>query len=688
MDTSTAFFVDPKSDTVSNKELQDMYTYCETNWGGYMTEASRDVESYLGAQFTAAEQQSAELLDRNLLVFNKIKRQVKLLSGYEIRNRHMLKISPIGQEDDEVSRQHSAVIAQQLALFGGYDQLSMCFKMGQHISGSNLLEFYKDRNWYMQISRIGYNQHFLDPAITKQDMSDCSFYLTGRYINEETARKLVPLRSRSLPDVTSSSGSSRWSSLQDINYRHGKRKRLYEELWENKPIFKKTVISRVSGQDIKYDDLVNNIYQGDKNRADRVIAEAKLPDGTPSLVVVDKPENKVTVKIFVDGTQVFSGPNPLGIDEYNVVWFPGEYFHEVGRSDLKLQPFVRALRDPQKAKNRRINQTIDIIESQLTAYKVVRENSVKNFEVAFESGQGRTVVVKGDADEHPLSEAFDLKMAPDIPAGHFNLLTALDKEETEIGGMNEEIFGSDNAKIPGILARHRTGQALTGHQDIFETFRVAKKLLGRKLLKANQINQDPVRVYRMINEMPVDEFYEIDLCYYDCQSTEGVMTENQQQQLYGEIKDLLSTWPQFAEMLTAEDIFEFLPLQAKKQIREVIGRRQQAREQQQAKMQEDQDRMNRLVEAETQAKIARAQEDTSDVIVNRASTMLKNAQAAGEIANLKNEQITDLAERLARIELMVAQSEAARAQARATGKENNPTTKKNSPAKQRPKRRR
>ena len=675
---------DSKSNTVTQDELNDLYNYNRTCWDGYLNEAYKDVEYYLGAQFTQAEERSAQQLDRTLLVFNKIRRQVKLLSGYEVRNRHQLKLVPVGQEDDEVARQHSLLIHQQMARADGYGTLSMCFKMGMLISGSNLMEVYRDRDGFIGFSRLGYNQFLLDAALTKQDLTDCARYMTGRYFHEDVIKRLLPANAKDLPKIPYSENHGRWTELIELNNQKQGRKRLYEELWEKKTRFERTVISRMTGQEIPYKELLK-MYNGDKQRAERVIKTATLTNGDQALEDFQKPINEVILKVFVDGVQLYTGPNSLGIDEYNVVWFPGEFFHEVPEPELKLQPFVRALRDPQKAKNRRLNQTIDIIESQLNSYKTVREKAIKNFKDVFQSGQGKVLVVDSEFEE-PLAEAFRQESGADIPPGHFQLLATLDKEETEIGGMNNEIFGSDDGEVPGILARHRTGQALTGHQDLFESFRQAKRQLGKKLVKVNQINQDPVRVYRMINEPPTEGFYEPDLSYYDVHSVEGVMTDSQQQQLYSEVKELVQLWPQAAETLQFTDLLQLLPVTAKRELTQIIKQREQQRQQAMQKAQEDEQRMNRLVEAETQAKIARAQEDISDIAENRASTQLKTAKTAVEVLNLQNEQIADMAERLARIELMSAQAEAARAQSRQTS--NNQTTKKNSPAKKRPKRRR
>ena len=644
-------------------EREDRYDFARQGWSGFLDEGAVDTEMYLGAQNSKDDEEFARRTGRPIYVINKTKRQVKLLSGYEIRNRHILKMSPIGSEDNESARQHTALITQQMSLFGGYGVMSDCFKMGQLVSGSNLMEIHRDRLGFFRYARLAYNQFLLDPALTFTDLSDCTYYQTGRYMHESTALQLLPENADDINKIPHGQGTQRWDYNHNHGYARQQKMRLYEEYWRRETTFEDTIISRLTAQEIPFKELVKR--HGDKNRVEFRIANAKLPNGTPALSRFKKPINKVKLTIYVDSEPVWNDINPLALDDYNVVWFPGEWVSEMDREELKLQSFVRILRDPQKARNRRINQTIDIVESQLTTYRLYKEGSLKNPKDVFQSGQGKVIEVRDDF-EGQLTDAFWQAPTPDIPPGFFQMLTLMDKEETDVGGMNEEIFGTDTGDIPAILSRHRTGQALTGHQGLFEGFRIAKQQVGRKQARLNQIWQDPIRVQRMINEMPVKEFYADDMIYYDCNPTEGLLTENQQQSNMRELTEIRSLYPDAAEVITISDIIESSNLQKKPQFMARIKQREQQRDQAAQKQQQEQEQINKLVQAETAAKVARAREDISDIQVNKSSVALKNAQTAGELLNLNNEQLMDLAERKAKVELMRAQTQAALSQASQT----------------------
>ena len=109
----------------------------------------------------------------------------------------------------------------------------------------------------------------------------------------------------------------------------------------------------------------------------------------------------VRLQVFVDDEPMREGPEPLGIDDYPYVWVAGTFVPECAHDGRKLQGLVRVAREPQRAMNRRISQMLDIIESQLRALRIIRENSIVNEEDAWKAGQGVTLVAKESA------EAFD-----------------------------------------------------------------------------------------------------------------------------------------------------------------------------------------------------------------------------------------------------------------------------------------
>ena len=618
-----------------------MYNDCYSGWQNHLREAGLNLDFYLDAQFTSEEADTAKVRNRNLLVINKLKRQIRLLEGYEIRNRHILKISPVGREDDVVSRQMTAAVMQLMATANGYDCVSEAFKWGSLVTGSNLVELWKDRAGNLQFNRRGYNSFLLNPTVTKSDLSDCPDILTGAWITKDSAASLVP--TADLDDIPPTTSSIRWEDIGNPFIIQSGKMRLYEEWWKRETEYEQRIVHKVTGQDILYKDFVAKFAGGDSKEANRWIVETKLPNGMPALSKYKKPRSVIKLAIFIDGQFVWDGENPLGLDDYNFVWMHGEFCPEHNRDDLKLQAFLSTLRDPQTARNRKVNQALDIIESSLQAYKVVRSDKLENYEDVYKSGQGVVLHVKEKVNEAlSLSEIFRQVPGAEPGQGIFGLMESLDKDLTDVGGLNEEIFGSDDKDIPGILHKYRTGQALTGQAGLFSCFRAAKKQLGIKVVKAIQHNYSPQMVQRIINEMPVPEFYTPDLSQYDCVPTEGLLTDTQQELFYAELKGLRTAFPDMAQVITPVDLIQASPIQFKKELLDIIAQRQKQLEQTQAKAVQDQQAMTQLVAAQTQADIARSVKDMQAIDESKADTALTRVKTAAEINDLKTAPILEL----------------------------------------------
>lgn len=628
-------------------DFLDGYKTAESEWSDFRTESRTDLELYCSAQFSQEDYELAKRSRRSLFSFNRIKRQVNLVSGYEQRNRHILKIGPQGRDDDNTASQHTSLVFQQMQAGDGYDWLSLAFKYGSLISGSNLLEVYRDRLGHVKFGRRWSNSFLLDPGLTRTDLSDCSHIITGQWIRQDKCQMLVPeaYNLRELKRIPVQGGPNRWPDLpykpQLDNDRNPMR--MYEEFWQKSTDFRDTVVERMTGQEVPFAQF-KQLVGGDARRAGYAIQNVRGPNGAPALSRYKKPIPKVTLTIYVDGEEIWYGNNPTGLADYNFVWLCGEFMPEMDRSELKLQSFSRVLADPQRARNRRLNQIIDMMESQIQTSRTYRENTLVDDSQVYVSGQGAVIQVKEEAQNLPLEQIFRQEGAPDIPAGMFNLLDVLDREDIQASGLNEEIMGSDDKDIPGILHSYRTGQALTGLQGLFATFRQAKRRLGRLLVQLNQKTMSPEQVQRIIGEQIRPDFYDPDLTRFDCQPIEGLLTDNQQHLWYMELKQLRAEFPDMMQYIPASMLLKAAPVQYKKELMQQIQQAEQQMAQQAQAQQRQQQMMDRLVMAQTEADIAKSQEDRADVRLKGAKTMTEMAKLGDEAAMDRMDRILRLME--------------------------------------------
>ena len=622
-------------------DYDEAFEIKRTGWERQLKQGMLDLDFYFRAQHTAEEARQAELQGRELYTLDKIGRQVNLLHGYEIKNRHILKIGPQGKPsvEDKACSQHTSVLMSLMVMANGYNVLSEAFKWGPLVQGSNLIEIWRDRDGDLQFSRLGWNQFLLNPGLTKTDLSDCGDIAVGRWIDEKRIKFLLPANSDELESVQPLTNVSRWDFLEDPILQNRAKRMLMEEWWRRETEFEETVISRASGQEISLEDFTKQFANGDIREAKRMVKEVRLPNGAPALSRFSKPNDKIRLTIFVNNRMVFDGENPLRMRDYNFIWLHGDWCAECPRDDIKLQSFTRRLRDPQRALNRRTNQIYDIIESQIQGLRVVRSNRLRNPEDAYKSGQG--VVLHADEDwpnELPLEQLFIQTTGADVKPGLFAALEMTDKAETDTGGLNQEIFGSDDKDIPAILAKHRTGQALTGQGGMFQGFRMAKRELGRKSARLVQLNYPPQKVAQIINEQPVPGFYKKNLTRFDCTPVEGLLTESQQELFFMQLLSLRAQFPKEAHKIPLSEVAKYSPTPFKPELIQIIQRAEQKEAQmmQQAqKTQQIQEALNmELTKGNVLANRGIAEERRSQAVENQTDAALNRAKTVAEIQNI------------------------------------------------------
>lgn len=642
-------------DAEKKSDFHDVYDINATAWRPYMEQACLDLDYFLKAQHSEEEAHKADEQDRILHTIDKISRQVNLLHGYEIRNRHILKIGQVGafeEREDEACNQHTGVLMSLMARHGGYDVLSDAFKWGTLVQGSNLIEMWRDREGLIQYGRLGWNQFLLDHGLTKPDLSDCQDILTGQWMSSEKAKMLVPTRADMIDDIQPLTVSSRWEFQGAPAMQNKAKKRLFEQWWHRTTEEVSVVQHRVTGVKITFEEFVQDFAQGDKDRAMQIIDSFRMSNGTPFLVKFRDIKPKIELTILLDDELLWQGDNPTKLRDYNYTWVHGLWCPEQPRTELKLQSFVRGLRDPQSARNRRFNQVMDIIESSIQNLRVVRSKYLMNPEDAYRSGQGVVLQANDDApDGMPLEEIFLQAAGAEVPQSLFAALQMIDKDETESGGLNQEIFGSDDKDVSGILHAYRTGQALTGQAWMFQDLRASKRDMGRKQVQIVQLNYDPQRIKQILNQDPVQGFYDEDLTRFDCVPTEGLLTDSQQNMYYQELKELLREFPElFGGIITPEMLIKASPMQFKSQTLKLIQEAQKRKEQAAQAAQQSEQQNNQLLQAVTATQVAKAQEDIANAQESRADTGLKRAKALAEIAKLVAEPGQKSLDALVRLE--------------------------------------
>ncbi len=634
------------NDESTKSEFHDVYEINDMAWRLANEQMQLDLDYYLKAQHSHDDMERADRQGRILHTIDKIGRQVNLLHGYEIRNRHILKIGPVGgfdAQEDQACTQHTGVTMSLMSRHGGYDIFSDAFKWGTLVQGSNLIEQWRDRDGLIQFGRLGWNQFLLDHGLTKSDLSDCGDILTGQWISADKAKMLVPTRADEIEDIQPLTHTSRWPFQGTPAMMNKAGKRMFEQWWHRTTEEVSVVQHRFTGQKMPFEQFARENAGGDKELANKFIKNFLAPNGVPVLVKFRDIKDKVRLTIFLDDEFLWEGDNPMKIRDFNYTWVHGQFCPECPRTELKLQGFVRGQRDPQRMQNRQVNQAMDIIESQVQGLRMVRDKYLVNPEDAYKSGQGIVLhVEEGAPDIVRFEDIFRQMKSSEVPQSIFQMIALIDKAQTESGGLNEEIFGTDdkNIEISGVLHQFRTAKALTGQSWMFQTLLASKKNFGRKLVQAVQLNYNPQLVQEIINEQPVQGFYDDNLTRFDCNPTEGVETDSQRNMFYMELKSLLKEFPNmFTGIITPEMLVKTAPMQFTTVMLRAISEAQKQKQQLNQMVQKQQLSGEQLTQALSAAQIAKAREDTAGAAEKRSEIPLNRAKTLAQIQKLQFDPI-------------------------------------------------
>lgn len=646
------------NDATTKSEFHDVYEINDTAWRLFNEQACLDLDYYLKAQHSHDEMTQADRQGRILHTIDKIGRQVNLLHGYEIRNRHILKIGPLGNfdaQEDQACNQHTGVIMSLMSRHGGYDILSEAFKWGTLVQGSNLIEQWRDRDGLLQFGRLGWNQFLLDHGLTKDDLSDCGDILTGQWISSDKAKILVPTEADEIEKIRPLTHTSRWSFQGTPAMMNKAGKRMFEQWWHRTTEEVSVVQHRFTGQKMTFKRFVDENANGDSKLANQFIANFRTPDGVPMLVKFRDIKDKIELKIFLDDELLWTGDNPMKLRDYNYTWVHGQFCPECPRTELKLQGFVRGLRDPQRMQNRQVNQAMDIIESQAQGLRIVRDKYLVNSDDAYKSGQGVVLHLNENApDELPLKHFFDQVQASEVPQSIFTMLQLIDKAQTESPGLNQEIFGTDdgNVEISGVLHAYRTGKALTAQAWMFQTHLASKRDFGRKQVQLVQLNYDPTLIQDIINERPAPGFYDDNLTRFNCNPVEGIDTDSQRNMFYLELKELLKTFPEmFQGIITPDMLVRNAPMQFSNVMLKAIQTAQQAKKSMMQNAQRQEMLNAKLQSGLTMAQIAQAQESIADAAEKRSEIPLNRMKTLAQAQKLQAEPLVTLIKEQVRLQI-------------------------------------
>ena len=183
------------SDLEIVRQFDDFYQEAYYAWNVLYPLAERDLRMFLGDQWDEQEKTALFQEGRNAFVFNRIRRIINMITGYQRKNRLSSVVAPIENSDQQTADQLSQLLLYVMNAAEGYQTISDCFG-GAMKTGWNLCSVWMDYredpiNGDIKFQREPFNGFITDPYFTRLDFSDCSYIQRRKYLGLDQCKSLL-----------------------------------------------------------------------------------------------------------------------------------------------------------------------------------------------------------------------------------------------------------------------------------------------------------------------------------------------------------------------------------------------------------------------------------------------------------------------------------------------------------------
>ena len=273
----------PTDDRSLWKEFDQAYQNAITQWSPWLIEANRDLRFRLGGrlQWSKGDLARLKLEDREPMSFNKVKRVVNLITGYQRKNRLALKVDPVEGSDDNTARQFSGLLQFTMGA-DGYQTFSDAFEHGPVTTGLNLVELSLDYaldplSGDLGFDRVPYNTVLLDPYFSKRDLSDCGYLLRRKWLSKEEVKAAFAERAKEIDSLSPQGGDGKFREAAAASNYRGDNLYRVDEFYRRTTKAAKLLVDKLTGE--------FRIWTGEKQRMDEFL---RSPDPQSGLNFGDR----------------------------------------------------------------------------------------------------------------------------------------------------------------------------------------------------------------------------------------------------------------------------------------------------------------------------------------------------------------------------------------------------------------
>lgn len=500
-------------------EIYHRYKSCTKFYDKWEIEAKDDYAFGLGDQWLTADRQALHEQMRPCLTFNRIKPIIGVVSGYQRENSARIKVNPEGGED----KIFSEVMDKVLTFIDKVSHLS--YRLGYLFDDG----LYCGKGWIessitydkdpikgeLNFKQLTPYQVKVDPDCMDYDINDSAQYCFKVVrLTKDKLKFLYPKKKKLIDgfvkdnddSVINGSGMFVEGDKDDYSNRPNKttvvkyqaetldeedfekdQKFTVKEYWRLKTVTKYFVVEKETGEPQKFDT---------KEEAE-AYAITQTMDGGEVMKVIDRESNEMWVAALCCGFILQDEKSPF---EPYYTGFPffrymAEWTPNADSELLRVQGFVRQLKDPQREKNKSKSQNLHILNTQANSGWIADDDALtpEGFKDLEEMGSKPGLVIKKRAGKE-VREI--MPKGPNV--GHLQREQQADEEFKQISGINPDLMGLQEGTESGRAIALRVKQAIISLVRLFSNFRYTKECLGKFILQMLPLLFDSKKMMKIL----------------------------------------------------------------------------------------------------------------------------------------------------------------------------------------------
>lgn len=431
-------------------------------------EAKEDYDFVAGKQWTDEEIAQFQEDHKPVIVINKIKPLLNILSGYQRLNRY--DIDFLARTNDDVDLcQVRAGVTKYVMDRCNYDETESvtfldCAIGGLGWFGTRYKFDHEIQDGEAVIERVDPFSMYVDPEAHETDFSDARFLIRAKWVAKDELKQVYPEHAEAIEN-----NYAVYDSLETQN----------EERPDVDPLYYSSELKKVRVVECWYKEHTTLTFFLTAD-GQRLPQEQVTPEMIQMGMIAgseDVPRDEVKLCVFFDNTLLEEMTSPYEHGEFPYI--PMVY-HHYGVGDVPAG-FVRDLKDPQREINKRRVQELHLLNTTASGGGFIEEGVMSpDQEAEFK----RMNNVPGHYQKiNPGGLARILEREPkNPPVAIIQAEQQAADDLRAISGINEQLLGVDvPSQSSGRAIELRQKQAVTHLAVIFDNLRHAKKKLAKIL---------------------------------------------------------------------------------------------------------------------------------------------------------------------------------------------------------------